>query len=142
VTTPVGSTARSSVLRVVTAVGLAVDAYVHADLAPCYPGSGGAVGQQGLFLVEAGIAVAAALLVLTRSRPAVYLVAALVAASALTAVVASRYVDLGPIGPLPNLYEPVWYPEKVVAAGGEAVALVAAGLLLAGIRASRTGRGT
>ena len=46
-------------------------------------------------------------------------------------------MDLGPIGPLPDLYEPVWYPEKVVAAGGEAVALVAAGLLLAGIRASR-----
>ena len=52
-----------------------------------------------------------------RRRPAAAaLVAALVAASALAAVVASRYVDLGPIGPLPDLYEPVWYPEKVVAA--------------------------
>jgi len=125
------------VLRVVAATGLAVDAYVHADLAPAYAGPGGVVGQQGLFLVEAGIAVAAALLVLTRGWPAVYLAAALVAASALAAVIASRYVDLGPIGPLPDLYEPVWYPEKVVAAGGEAVALVAAGLLLVGIRASR-----
>jgi hypothetical protein len=125
------------VLRVVAAAGLAVDAYVHADLAPSYAGSGGAVGQQGLFLIEAGIAVAAALLVLTRGRPVVYLVAALVAASALAAVVASRYLDLGPIGPLPDLYEPVWYPEKVVAAAGEAVALVAAGLLLAGIRGGR-----
>ena len=124
-------------LRVVAATGLAVDAYVHADLAPAYAGPGGVVGQQGLFLVEAGIAVAAALLVLTRGWPAVYLAAALVAASALAAVIASRYVDLGPIGPLPDLYEPVWYPEKVVAAGGEAVALVAAGLLPAEIRASR-----
>ena len=52
-----------------------------------------------------------------------YLAAAPVAASALTAVIAYRYVDLGPIGPLPDLYEPVWYPEKVVAAAGEAVAL-------------------
>ena len=117
-------------LRVVAATGLAVDAYVHADLAPAYAGPGGVVGQQGLFLVEAGIAVAAALLVLTRGRPAVYLAAALVAASALTAVIASRYVDLGPIGPLPDLYEPVWYPEKVVAAAAEAVALVAALLLV------------
>ena len=57
-------------LRVVAATGLAVDAYVHADLAPAYAGPGGVVGQQGLFLVEAGIAVAAALLVLTRGRPA------------------------------------------------------------------------
>ena len=134
---PAGPSTGSSVLRVVAAVGLAVDAYVHADLASCYAGPAGVVGQQGLFLVEAGIAVAAALLVLTRGWPAVYLAAALVAASALAAVIASRYVDLGPIGPLPDLYEPVWYPEKVVAAGGEAVALVAAGLLLVGIRASR-----
>ena len=81
-------------LRVVAAVGLAVDAYVHADLASCYAGPAGVVGQQGLFLVEAGIAVAAALLVLTRGRPVVY-------------------------------------------PGGEAVALVAAGLLPAEIRASR-----
>jgi hypothetical protein len=42
----------------------------------------------------------------------------------------SRYVDLGAIGPLPDLYEPVWYPEKLVAAGAEAVALVAAVPLL------------
>ena len=83
--------------------------------------------------MEAGVALAAALLVLTRGRTAVVLAAALVAASALAALVVYRYVDLGAIGPLPDLYEPVWYPEKVVAAAGEATALVAAGLLLAGV---------
>jgi hypothetical protein len=121
-------------LRVLAAAGLAVDAYVHADLAPAY----GSV-QQGLFLVEAGIAVAVALLVLAGGRRAAYLVAVLVAAGALAAVVTYRYVDLGSIGPLPDMYEPVWYPEKVVAAVGEAVALVAASSLLVPAPATTAG---
>lgn len=41
----------------------------------------------------------------------------------------SRYVDLGAIGAFPDLYEPVWYPEKAIAAVGEAFALLAAVLL-------------
>jgi hypothetical protein len=110
-------------LRVVVAAGLAVDAYVHADLAASY------ADAQSLFLVEAGVALGAALLVLAGGRTVTVLFAALVAASALIAVVASRYVDVGPIGPLPDLYEPVWYPEKVVAAAAEATALVGALLL-------------
>lgn len=113
-------------LRVVAAAGLAVDAYVHADLAPSYAGS----GAQSLFLVEAGFAVAAALLVLASSRRAALLFAASVAVSALVAVVAYRYADLGAVGPLPDLFEPAWYPEKVVAAVAEAVAVVATVLLL------------
>ena len=110
-------------LRVVVAAGLAVDAYVHADLAASY------ADAQSLFLVEAGVALGAALLVLAGGRTVTVLFAALAAASALIAVVASRYVDVGPIGPLPDLYEPAWYPEKVVAATAEATALVAALLL-------------
>jgi hypothetical protein len=124
----------SLALRVVAGVGLVVDAYVHADLAPAYAGPGGALGEQNLFLVEAGTALAAALLVLTSCRRGAALVAALVAATALAAVVTNRYVDLGPIGPLPDLYEPVWYPEKVLAAVGEATALVAAALAALGVR--------
>jgi hypothetical protein len=125
-TAPVGALA----LRVAAGFGLAVDAYVHADLAPSYAGPGGAFDEQNLFLIEAGVALAAALLVLSSGRRAAVLVAALVAASALAAVVGSRYVDLGAVGPLPNLYEPVWYPAKAVAALAEAVALIAAVLLL------------
>jgi hypothetical protein len=119
-------------LRLAAGVGLLVDAYVHVDLAPSYAGPGGALSEQNLFLVEAGVALAAALLVLSSRRRAVMLVAALTAAGALAAVLASRYVDLGAIGPLPDLYEPVWYPEKAVAALGEATALIAAALLLLG----------
>ena len=36
-----------------------------------------------------------------------------VSASALTLMLVSRYVDLGPIGPFPDLYDPVWFPEKL-----------------------------
>ena len=126
-------------LRVAVAGGLVVDAYVHADLAPSYA-EGGGFGVQELFLVEAGVALAAALLMLTVDRTAAVLVAAVVAASALAAVVTSRYVDLGALGPLPDLYEPVWYPEKVVAAGAEAVALVAAVVLLVVVHRARPAR--
>jgi len=118
------------VLRVVAGAGLVVDAYVHVDLASAYAGPDGIVGEQNLFLVEAGVALAAALLVLTSSRRGAPWVATSVAASALAAVVAYRYVDLGAVGPLPDLYEPVWYPEKLVAAAGETVALLAAVILL------------
>jgi hypothetical protein len=126
-------------LRVTAAAGFAVDAYAHADLASSYPS--GFLGEQNLFLVETGFAIGAALLVLTISRRGTYLVAALVAASALAAVVAYRYVDLGALGPLPDLYEPVWYPEKAVAAAGEAVALVATALLLVGTPSPPAGSG-
>jgi hypothetical protein len=37
-----------------------------------------------------------------------------------------RYVDPGAIGPLPDMYEPVWFPEKTLAGIAEAVALGAA----------------
>ncbi|MBV9919387.1 MAG: hypothetical protein JOY78_00830, partial [Pseudonocardia sp.] len=103
-------------LRVAVCGGLVVDAFVHVDLAPSYAGLGGAFGEQHLFLVEAGVALAAALLVLTSRRRGAVVVAAVVAASALAAVIASRYVDLGAVGPFPDLYEPVWYPQKVLAA--------------------------
>ncbi len=63
----------------------------------------------------------------------------LVAAGALAAVVTYRDVDLGSIGPLPDMYEPDWYPEKVVAAVGEAVALVAASSLLVPAPATTAG---
>ena len=118
--------AASPALRVLAASGLAVDAYVHADLAPSYAGS----SVQSLFLVEAGFAVGAALLVLGSTRRGAHVFAASVALSALVAVVTYRYADPGALGPLPDLFEPVWYPEKVIAAVAETVAVVATLLLL------------
>jgi hypothetical protein len=117
-------------LRLVAAAGLAYDAYVHFDLAGAFDTNTAVISQGTLFRTEAVIAAIVALLVLlTRSR-AVAALAVLVAGSALAAVLLYRYVDLGPLGPLPDMYEPVWYPEKTLSAIAEAAAFLAAGMLL------------
>ena len=81
-----------------------------------------------LFWVQGAVAAVVAILVLVRPRRVPYLIAFLVAASALGAVLLYRYVDIGAIGPLPDMYEPVWYTEKVVTTVAEAVATLAAAI--------------
>jgi hypothetical protein len=127
-------------LRVITAAALAVDAYVHADLAANYASAGTAISQSTLFLLEAAAASAAALIVLVIGRRAGFALAALVAVSALAAILVYRYVDIGTLGPLPNMYEPVWYPEKTTAAVAEAVAAVASVAGLLWYQSHRSGR--
>jgi plastocyanin len=121
------------VLRLMIAAGLAVDAYVHADLAPAYDGIRATVSQGDLFRVEAGAAAAAALVVFVAGRRAGFGLAFAVAAGGLGALLLYRYVDVGRIGPLPNMYEPSWFPEKTAAAVAEAgaAALAAGGLIWA-----------
>src|SRR6266581_4939979 len=103
-------------ISLIIAAGLAVDAFVHFDLTSTYAETGGAISEGTLFRAEAVVAlVTAHAVVLTRHR-ACYLLAFGVAASALTAMIVSRYADLGPIGPFPDLYDPAWFPEKVLAA--------------------------
>jgi hypothetical protein len=122
-------------MRVLVAAGLAVDAYVHADLASLYDGVHGSISQGDLFRTEAAVASVAALIVLAVGRRAGFGLAFAVAASALGAIVLYRYVDVGPLGPLPNMYEPAWFTEKSIAAAAEAVATVlAAGGLLWEVR--------
>ncbi|MEU0069869.1 hypothetical protein ABZ027_10075 [Streptomyces sp. NPDC006332] len=128
------------VLRLLTAAGLAVDAYVHADLAATYDPVSRTIGQGDLFRVEAGAAaLAALLLVLFGTRPLVWAYALLVAAAGLGAVLLYQYVDVGTLGPLPDMYDPLWYPEKTASAIAEAVATLtaAAGLILAVLRRAR-----
>lgn len=117
-------------LRALVAVGLAVDAYIHVVLAGAYDfPAGGLITQGDLFLIEAAAAGLAALLVLVFPRRVTFGFAFLVAASALGAVVLYRYVDVGSLGPLPNMYEPVWTLDKLVSAIAEAVAAVLALIL-------------
>jgi len=118
---------RNLLLRVVVAAGLAYDTYVHLNLAEGFDvvrGSG--LSQGDLFRVEAGLAGLAALLILLVPRRPVYLVAFLVAAGGVAAVVLYRYVDVGAIGPIPSMYEPIWYAEKTASAVAEGVAALAA----------------
>ncbi len=118
------------VLRVLAAAGLGIDAYVHFDLAPSYDLNVAAISEGALFRVEAASAVVAALLVLFVRGRLVALVAFLVAAGGVAAVLLFSYVNFGAIGPFPNMYEPVFDPEKNLSLIGEAVAAVAALLLL------------
>lgn len=117
-------------LRTLAAAGLAVDAFVHADLAGRFD-TGGALSESRLFLIQAALAAAAALGIVLRGRRLEAAVGFLVAAAALGAVLLYRYVDVGSIGPLPNMYEPIWYAEKTISAIAEAVAVAASLALLA-----------
>ncbi len=134
-------------LRLVTAAALAVDAYVHADLASTYDFTHATISQGTLFRIEAGAAALAALLVIVAGRRRlVWAFAFLVAASGLFAVLLYRYVDVGAFGPFPNMYEPIWYAEKTRSAIAEAIGTgtALAGFLLVSVVGSlrRSGGGS
>jgi hypothetical protein len=131
-------TARQAIgwtLRPATAAALAVDAYVHADLVNHYAAnkSAGTLSQGDLFHIEAGAASLGALLIILKGWRQCWAFAALVAGSALAAITISANYDIGAIGPIPDMYEPLWYPEKQLTAWAEAiaVALAVVGFILA-----------
>jgi len=124
--------------RIAAAAGLAIDGYVHFDLASQYAEAGGTINEGVLFRAEAVVALLAAVAIIVIGRRACYLAGLVVAGSALAVMLVSRYVDLGQIGPFPDLYDPVWFPEKLLAAFAEGAACVAA--LAAAIIAILTAR--
>jgi Putative zinc-finger len=123
--------------RIVVVAGLAVNAWVHLDLASTYAEAGGVINEGVLFCAEAVAAMLAALVVAIYGSRISYLAGFGVAASALATMLVSRYVDLGAIGAFPDLYDPVWFGEKILAAVAEGLASLAAliGFILAGIGA-------
>jgi hypothetical protein len=119
-------------LRLLVAAGLLVDAYLHLHLASQYdPVKTSSLSQGDLFRVEAVAALLAGGLVLALRRRLGDLAALAVAAGGVAVVLLYRYVDVGAIGPIPPMYEPVWYGEKSLSLVVEAVAAVAAAILLA-----------
>ncbi|MGH9121751.1 MAG: hypothetical protein ACRDYC_07370 [Acidimicrobiales bacterium] len=124
-------------LRLLVAAGLAVDAYIHADLAGRYNAIGTSFTQGDLFRIEAGVASFAALLVIVWGGRVAYGLAFLVAASALGAVVLYRYDNVGKLAFLPNMYEPRWFTEKAEAAIAEGVALAGALMALGAVGVKR-----
>jgi hypothetical protein len=139
-----GALVRSAIgswaLRIATAAALGIDAVVHWQNASAYDAVTGTVSQGELFRAEAALAVVVGLGVLVRPRPSSWLTALLVAASALGAVLLYRYVDVGSLGPLPDMYENTWQvPGKLLSAYAEGAALVLAGLgLMAAVLARRS----
>jgi hypothetical protein len=115
-------------LTMIVVVGLAVDAFVHFHLASAFAHvKTSTLSQADLFRVEATAAVVAAIALLVRPRRYTAAFAFLVAAAGTVAVILYRYVDVGAIGPIPNMYDPYWAPaEKTLSVVAEAAAALAA----------------
>ena len=114
----------SLILAVLAAVGLGYDAKVHLHLASTYDSIGTSITQGGLFRVEAVVAILLAVAVLLSDDWRVWIGVGMTGLAGVIAVVLYRYVDVGKIGPVPNMYEPAWFPEKTHSAyaeGGVAV---------------------
>src|SRR3954449_12834381 len=131
------------VLAVGVAVCLALDAYVHLSDASDYTSVKTSVlSQADLFRIQAVLAIVLALALLARPRRWVWAASALLLAGAAFAVVLYTYVDVGQLGPVPDMYEPTWaLPGKVASAWAEGIGacLAVAGLVLASRRRNRDG---
>lgn len=107
-------------LRILIAAALAIDAVVHLQVASNFQmAAPGGIGGGNLFRLEAAAAILVALYVLIRGSRLSYAAAEVVALTAFAAVVLYRYVDIPAIGPIPSMYEPVWYFEKTLTAVAE-----------------------
>jgi hypothetical protein len=128
-------------LRLIVAACLVVDAVVHLHLAPGYQlAQPDGVGQGNLFRIEATVALVSALLVLLTGSRLAFGNAAFVGIGGLLLVLLYRYVEVPALGPIPSMYEPVWFSAKTLSAVAEAVAgLLAIAGGARGIR-SRTSR--
>ena len=127
----------SVALRLLTALALFIDAGVHLFLAPGYNNAPpGGISQGTLFLLEAAAALVVGIYVLVRGSRAAYALALLVAASAFAAVMLYYFVDIPAIGPIPAMYDPVWFFSKTLSAVAEGIGtlLAIAGLVRAAPR--------
>ncbi len=120
-------------LALVVVVGLAIDAYNHFNVASQYAGvKTSTVSQATLFRVEAALAVLAAVLVVVWASRLSALFALAVAGGGLILLVLYRYVDVGRLGPIPDMYQPIWnVPGKKWSVAGEVIAIVGSLALLA-----------
>lgn len=123
---------RALLPRIAAAVALAVSAYVHVDLALGRPWvADGQVTLAGLFIGDAVAAAVTGLWVLVQGSRLAWLVAGLVALVSALALLVTTYVQVPAVGPLPSIYDPLWYPDKSVAFAAAAVASVIAAVVLA-----------
>lgn len=124
-------------LVIVVAAGLVVDAVVHAQVASSYALVRTSVmSQADLFRLEALLAVVAAAGVFVRPTRVTALAALVVSVGGVGAVLLYTYVDPGVMGPVPDMFDPVWYPEKVASLVGESVAALAGVALVIVLRST------
>lgn len=114
-------------LTLIAGAGLAIDAYVHFHVASTYSVVRSSVlSEADLFRAEATVAALAAAALLIRPRRYTAAIAFVVAAAGTAAVLVYTNVDIGAVGPFPDMYEPFWYPEKTLSAWAEGIAALAA----------------
>ena len=127
-------------LTAVAVVGLVVDAVVHLRLAGERDAVGTVITQGWLFRLEAGAAILALLGVLGLDSRWTWAAAGAVGLAGCAAVVLYTYVHVRSLGPLPDMYEPIWFPAKTLSLLAEAgIAAAWIGRELSG-RLSRDGR--
>ena len=129
----------SLALRVVGALALGYSAFLHARIASDSTplAADGEIRLSGLFVAQAVAAALVSLWVLVQGSRLAWIAFAVVAIGSFAAVVLSTYVTLPGIGPLPDIHDPVWYQDKVLAAVAAGVASVVAILALATGRRTR-----
>ena len=126
-------------LRVLGALALGYSAYLHARIASDSTplAADGEIRLSGLFVAQAVAAVIVSLWVLVQGSRLAWLAFALVAIGSFAAVVLTTYVTLPGIGPLPEIHDPVWYQDKVLAAVSAGVASLVAIVALVTARRAR-----
>jgi hypothetical protein len=131
-------------LAVVAAAGLGIDAFTHLDLAHLYQANTtGTVNEGVLFQIEAALAIVAGLWILLRPGVLSAGFTLLVAGGGAFVLLLYRYVNVGKIGPIPNMWDPGWFPEKKWSLVGELIAVVASLVLLVlALVSHRASRGT
>lgn len=125
-------------LILVALVGLGIDAYTHLDLAHVYMGNTtGTVNEGVLFQVEGSLAIAVGVWLLVRPGLLSAIATLMITGGGAAALVIYRYYDIGKIGPIPPMHEPIWFAEKEWSLFGELLAFAAALVLLTWALAQR-----
>lgn len=131
------------VLRVLTSAMLVIDAVIHLQQAANYQlAAPGGIGAGNIFRIEAMFAILAAAFVLLRASRLSFFVALVVAGSAFAAVLVYRYVDIAGFGPIPSMYEPVWFPAKTFSAVAEGIGALSAAVAIALLSRTSSGKGS
>jgi hypothetical protein len=121
---PVRRSPRSLLPAVLAVAFLLYDAKVHLQLAADYDAVGSVITQGILFRIEGIVAILVAVVLLFSDHRLAWAAAGLTGLAGVVAVLLYRYVDVGAIGPIPNMYEPVWFGEKLRSAYAEGAVAV------------------
>ena len=116
---------------------LLVSGVVHAVLVSRYQAVGDQITQGQLFAVQAALVTVVAGWLLIRDSATAWVLGLLVTAGSLAAVLVTYYVSVPAVGPLPSLYEPLWFPSKVASAVAESAFVVLAAARFARVRSRR-----